>query len=109
MVAEISIGVLYYFHITPRTTTASWESSPIPMSSYMPTMVLSNVYEHEFGFSYVDGSYSLVNIVASTDSLFADVFYSDSLDASSKTITGMTAGTNYYVKITLTERGSSVQ
>jgi hypothetical protein len=45
-----------------------------------------------------DGSYSLVN---SEHGLVADVFYSvDSLDASTKTITGMTAGTNYYVKIT---------
>jgi hypothetical protein len=69
----------------------------------MPTItsLVTNVLSTSSVSLTWDGSYSLVNIVASTDSLFADVFYSvDSLDASTKTITGMTAGTNYYVKIT---------
>jgi predicted Co/Zn/Cd cation transporter (cation efflux family) len=79
MVAEdLSIGVLYYFRITPRTTTASWNRSTIiPMStSYMPTItsLVTNVLSTSSVSLTWDGSYSLVNIVASTDSLFADVF-----------------------------------
>jgi predicted Co/Zn/Cd cation transporter (cation efflux family) len=50
----------------------------------MPTItsLVTNVLSTSSVSLTWDGSYSLVNIVASTDSLFADVFYSvDSLDA----------------------------
>lgn len=107
MVAEnLSIGVLYYFRITPTNDdgVVGIVSTTIPMStSYMPTItsLVTNVLSTSSVSLTWDGSYSLVNIVVSTDSFFTNVFYSvNSLDASTKTVAGMTAGTNYYVKIT---------
>jgi hypothetical protein len=58
MVAEdLSIGVLYYFRITPRTTTASWnrlhDYSDVDVIYAYHNESCHQRIEHEFGFSYV--------------------------------------------------------
>lgn len=103
---DLSIGVLYYFRVTPKNADGLYGSAStiIPMAtSYMPTitsLTTASLSTSSISLTW-DGSYSLVNISVSTDSSFSSIFYSvSSLNASTKTITGMTAGTKYYFSIT---------
>jgi hypothetical protein len=53
---DLSIGVLYYFRITPRTTTASWnrhDYSDVDVIYAYHNESCHQRIEHEFGFSYV--------------------------------------------------------
>lgn len=103
---DLSIGVLYYFRVTPTNADGldGSASTIIPMAtSYMPTitsLTTTSLSTSSISLTW-DGSYSLVNISVSTDSSFSSIFYSvSSLNASTKTITSMTAGTKYYFSIT---------